>query len=147
MLAAGLTGFGLVDITQANIETPSSWGDGRTRAELAGTKKDPPAGGGKVDGAAILACLCVAGHQATSPGLPGVFPPLVASEWVLGKNTSTAAILLHGISGALTVKGLAWKAAMPTFRDQLSNEQIAAVLSNLRSQLGNTVAAVEPWMF
>ena len=142
LLAAGLMSFGIVYITQANIETPSAWGDGRTRAELTGAKKD--AGGGKVDGAAIFASLCVACHQATGLGLPGVFPPLVASEWVLGKDTTTAAILLHGINGALTVKGVAYKGAMPAFKDQLSDEQIAAVLSHVRSQWGNAAAAVKP---
>ena len=143
VLAAGLMAFGIVYITQANVETPSAWGDGRSRAELTGAKKEA-GGGGKVDGAAIFASLCVACHQATGMGLLGVFPPLAGSEWVLGKDTTTSAILLHGINGAMTVKGAAYKGAMPAFNDQLSDEQIAAVLTHVRSQWGNTAAAVKP---
>ncbi len=142
VLAGGLMAFGIFYITQANVETPSAWGDGRDRAELTGAKKG--AGGGKVDGAAIFASLCVACHQATGLGLPGVFPPLAASEWVLGKDTTAAAILLHGINGALTVKGVVYKGAMPAFQEQLSDEQIAAVLTHIRSQWGNAAAAVKP---
>ena len=142
VLAGGLMAFGIVYITQANVETPSAWGDGRSRAELTGTKKEA-GGGGKVDGAAIYASLCVACHQATGMGLPGVFPPLAGSEWVVGKDTTTSAILLHGINGEMTVKGVAYKGAMPAFKDQLSDEQIAAVLTHVRSQWGNTAAAVK----
>lgn len=143
LLAAGLMAFGIFYITQANVETPSAWGDGRSRAELTGAKKEA-GGGGKVDGAAIYASLCVACHQATGLGLPGVFPPLADSEWVKGKDTTAAAILLHGINGALTVKGVVYKGAMPAFKDQLSDEQIAAVLSHVRSQWGNAAAEVKP---
>lgn len=142
VLAAGLMAFGIGYILRADIESPSAWGDGRTRAELTGAKQQ--ADGGKVDGAAIYASLCVACHQATGLGLPGVFPPLAGSEWVKGRDTTAAAILLHGISGALTVKGVVYKGAMPAFKDQLSDAQIAAVLSHVRSQWGNTAAAVKP---
>jgi mono/diheme cytochrome c family protein len=139
-LVALLFSFGIVYITQADIENPSEWGDGRQMAELAGAKK---ASGAKVDGAALYASLCVTCHQASGQGLPGVFPPLAGSEWVLGKDSTAAAILLHGITGPLTVKGTAYNGAMPAFGAQLSDEQIAGVLSYIRSQWGNAAAPVE----
>ncbi|PTT84229.1 cytochrome C oxidase Cbb3 [Pelomonas sp. HMWF004] len=138
-LVAVLFGFGIVYISGSDIDTPAAWGDERQAAELAGAKK---AAGAKVDGAALYASLCAACHQASGQGLPGVFPPLAASEWVLGKDTTAAAILLHGINGPLTVKGTVYNGAMPAFGGQLSDEQIAAVLSHIRSQWGNTAAAV-----
>lgn len=138
-LAALLVGFGVVYILRADINSPATWGDGRSASELAGASKSA---GAKVDGAALFASLCAACHQATGLGLPGVFPPLAGSEWVIGKDATAAAILLHGINGALTVKGTVYNGAMPAFGGQLNDEQIAAVLTYVRSQWGNSAAAV-----
>lgn len=135
-----LVAFCVVYIGRADINSPSTWGDGRDQAELAGERKQA---GAKVDGAALYASLCVACHQASGQGLPGVFPPLAGSEWVQGKDSTVAAILLHGITGELTVKGTKFNGAMPPFKEQLNDDQIAAVLTYIRSQWGNTGAAVE----
>lgn len=139
LLAAVLVGFGVVYILRADIESPAVWGDGRSAAELAGTSRSA---GAKVDGAALFSSLCAACHQATGQGLPGVFPPLAGSEWVIGKDSTAAAILLHGINGSLTVKGTVYNGAMPAFGGQLNDEQIAAVLTHIRSQWGNSAAPV-----
>lgn len=139
ILVGCLAAFCIVYIVEANVETPSEWGDGRNIAELAGER---PAAGAKVDGAALFASACVACHQTTGAGLPGVFPPLAGSEWVTGKETTMAAILLHGIAGPITVKGSSYAGAMPAFKDQFSDEQLAAVLSHVRSQWGNAGAPV-----
>lgn len=140
-LVAAMVVFGIVYISRADIETASAWGDGREAAELAGSKTSKAE---KIDGAAIYAALCSACHQASGQGLPGVFPPLAGSEWVLGKDSTVAAIVLHGINGAVSVKGAAYNGAMPSFKDQLSDAQIAAVLSHVRSQWGNQAAALTP---
>ena len=136
-LVALVFAFCIVYILRSDIETPAVWGDGRNASELAGTKES-----GKVDGAALFASLCVACHQASGQGLPGVFPPLADSEWVLGKDSTAAAILLHGINGGMTVKGNTYNGVMPGFASQLGDEQIAAVLTYVRSQWGNSAAAV-----
>ena len=139
LMVALLIGFGVVYIAGSSLDTPSAWGDGRTQAELAG---DVPVAGAKVDGAAVYASMCVACHQAAGAGLPGVFPPLAGSEWVNGHDATVAAIVLRGIGGTLTVKGTAYNGQMPSFRDKLSDAQIAAVLTHLRSNWGNTSPAV-----
>ena len=90
----------------------------------------------------MYAARCVACHQASGAGLAGVFPPLVASEWVDGKASTLAAILLHGINGPLTVKGNAYNGAMPAFGAQLQDAEIAAVLTHIRSQWGNAAEAI-----
>ncbi len=136
-LVALVFGFCIVYITRSDIETPSDWGDGRDSSELSGAKES-----GKVDGAALFASLCVACHQANGQGLPGVFPPLAGSEWVLGKDSTAAAILLHGMTGELIVKGATYNGVMPAFGSQLGDEQIAALLSYVRSQWGNSSSAV-----
>jgi mono/diheme cytochrome c family protein len=143
VLVAVLTVFGVLYIGHAAIDSPSTWGDGRASEELQPTRSS--AGKvEKVDGAALYAAQCVACHQATGQGLPGVFPPLAGSEWVLGKDSTAAAILLHGINGPMSVKGVTYNGAMPAFKDTLSDAQIAAVLTHVRSQWGNAAAPVTP---
>lgn len=143
VLVAALVVFGVVYINNAAIETPSAWGDGRTLEEL---KPEPSraSAGQKVDGAALYAAQCAACHQASGQGLPGVFPPLAGSEWVLGKDSTAAAILLHGVQGPLTVKGATYNGVMPAFKDSLNDAQIAALLTHIRSQWGNAAGAVTP---
>lgn len=71
-----------------------------------------------------------------------MFPPLAGSEWVAGKDTTLAAIVLHGVNGPISVKGQAFNGAMPSFKGQLDDAQLAAVLTYLRSQWGNRAPPV-----
>jgi mono/diheme cytochrome c family protein len=96
-----------------------------------------------IDGGAIFQGKCVACHQTTGLGITGVFPPLAASEWVSGKPEVLANILLHGINGKLTVKGVAYNGQMPAFKDLLTDGEIAAVLTHIRSQWGNKSEAID----
>ncbi|EWS55601.1 MULTISPECIES: cytochrome c [unclassified Methylibium] len=95
-----------------------------------------------MDGTAAYASRCVACHQASGAGLPGVFPPLAGSEWVVGKETTLIALVLHGASGPLTVKGGTYNGVMPAFGAQLQDAELAAVLTHIRSQWGNAAAPV-----
>lgn len=133
--------FGIVYIAATQTNIPSGWGDGRSEAELMATTGTASANGA-VDGAAIYAARCVACHQANGSGLPGVFPPLAGSEWVTGDSKRLAFILLHGVNGTLTVKGVAYNASMPAFKDQLNDAEIAAVMTHIRNQWGNTAGPV-----
>jgi mono/diheme cytochrome c family protein len=139
-LVAVLVVLGVAYIANDSLETPASWGDGRAADELQGrAASTAPAA---ADGAATYASLCAACHQASGAGLPGVFPPLAGSEWVVGKETTLAAIVLHGVSGPLTVKGQSFNGAMPAFQGQLDDAQIAALLTHLRTQWGHASPAV-----
>lgn len=140
LLTALLLGFGVVYILNANIVSTPTLGDGRTVAELQGAA--PAAKGAAVDGAAVFATRCAACHQATGAGLPGVFPPLAGSNWVLGKDTTLASIVLHGVTGPLTVNASVYNGTMPTFKDQLQDGELAALLTHVRSQWGNQAGAV-----
>jgi len=77
---------------------------------------------------------CVACHGPDGSGQPGVFPPLVGSDWVLGANADQrlSAILLHGLVGPITVRGNAYNGNMPAF-PQWRDEQVAAVLTYIRT--------------
>lgn len=140
VLTALLMGFGVLYIARSALVDAPALGDGRSTAELQGA--GPAAAGAAVDGAAVYASRCSACHQASGAGLPGLFPPLAGSEWVLGKETTLAALVLHGASGPLTVKGSTYNGAMPAFGAQLPDAELAAVLTHLRSQWGNRAAPV-----
>jgi mono/diheme cytochrome c family protein len=94
------------------------------------------------DGHAVYENRCAACHQATGQGLPGAFPPLAGSEFVLGEAERVVRIVLHGLSGPVTVKGQTFNGAMPAWADQLSDAEIAAVLTYVRSSFGNAAPAV-----
>jgi mono/diheme cytochrome c family protein len=94
------------------------------------------------DGGQIFTSRCASCHQATGAGLPGVFPPLAGSEWVNGDGTTIAGILLLGITGPITVKGATFSGMMPAFDSSLSDAEIAAVASHVRSSFGNKSPAV-----
>ncbi len=119
--------------------TAPVFGDRRTEADF----KVAAAGDGPIDGAQIYTAQCAACHQATGLGLPGVFPPLAESEWVLGKPEILAKIVLHGVSGDLTVNGTHYNGLMPTFQDKLNDAEIAAVLTHIRSSFGNSADKVD----
>jgi mono/diheme cytochrome c family protein len=122
----------------------SALGDLRTVANL--RPPEAAAGGANaIDGKQVFGGKCAACHQATGTGIAGVFPPLAGSEWVLGDEKVLASILLHGITGSLTVKGAAYNGAMPSFKI-LSDDELAAVLSYVRSDWGNTAATIAPAM-
>lgn len=116
-------------------------GDRRTLADLRG-----PAAGATADGKQVFAANCVACHQATGKGLPGVFPPLDGSEWVAGDERIVANILLHGVTGDITVAGNTFKGSMPSFQ-QLGDAELAAVASYVRSEWSNKAPPIRAEVF
>jgi mono/diheme cytochrome c family protein len=97
--------------------------------------------GAAVNGAEVFT-RCAVCHQATGQGLPGAYPPLAGSEWLLNNPQVPIRIVLHGLQGAITVAGKSVNNAMTPFGDQLSDAEIAAVLSYERSSWGNNAAPV-----
>jgi len=96
---------------------------------------------GGANGAEIFT-RCAACHQSTGQGLPGTYPPLAGSEWLVNNPEVPIRIVLHGLQGPITVKGSSFNNAMTPFADQLSDEEIAAVLTYERSNWGNGASAV-----
>jgi mono/diheme cytochrome c family protein len=119
---------------------PPSYGDRRTAVDF---KQAAATTGGAVDGAQIYTAQCLACHQATGKGLPGVFPPLAGSDWVTGKDALAIQIVLHGTNGEIAVEGTTYKGSMPTFKDKLDDAQIAAVLSHVRTSFGNSASKID----
>ena len=95
-------------------------------------------------GKSTFSALCVACHQASGLGLAGQFPPLVKSEWVLGSEKRLVAILLKGLAGPITVEGKQFNNAMPAWEGQLNDKKIAAVVTYIRSEWGNSAPEITP---
>ncbi|HEX7387396.1 MAG TPA: cytochrome c [Castellaniella sp.] len=115
---------------------PASVGDNRVAQDFIVPKT--------INGGQIYAANCVACHQANGAGIPGVFPPLSKSEFVDAKDPGVMVrILLHGIHGPLTVEGKKFDGQMPDFGGKFSDEEIAALVTHVRSSFGNTASAAD----
>ena len=69
------------------------------------------------------------------------FPPLAGSEWVKAAPEVSIKILLLGLGGSVTVNAQPYNGQMPAFK-QLSDAEIAAVLTHVRTSWNNGGAAV-----
>lgn len=134
------------------IGKPMTGGDSRTITAVSSEVADgsessstggDQAGGGPIDGGKLYTAHCVACHQPTGQGIPGAFPPLAGSEWVQGDPAITVAIVHDGLHGEIEVAGTTYNSAMPKFAGNLSNAEIAAVLTFVRQEWGNTAGEIE----
>ncbi|MEO6281503.1 cytochrome c [Roseateles sp.] len=146
VVTVGVVLFGVGYIALSDPPGSAALGDGRTLADLRSAPSTAGKPVGAVDGKQLFAAQCVACHQATGKGLPGVFPPLDGSEWVLGDAHTVARILLNGIEGEITVAGNAYKGNMPAFK-QLGDAELAALASHVRSQWSNKAAPIPAEVF
>ena len=90
-----------------------------------------PSAAQSLDGKALFAKNCAACHQANGRGIPGAFPALAANTLVQGPAAEVATVLLKGRGG------------MPDFSGSLGDQDIALVLSFLRSSWGNQAAPLQ----
>jgi len=93
-------------------------------------------------GKATYMMICVACHQPTGLGLPAVFPPLTKSEYVNGSAERFAAMILKGNMGPMTVDGKPFNNIMPGQEAMLTDEKIAAVMTYVRQDFGNSAPPV-----
>ncbi len=84
---------------------------------------------------------CLACHQTDGSGVPGMYPPVKGTDWVNGDKERLIKIILEGIKGDIEVKGEIYSNEMPV-HNFLSDQQIADLLTYLRSNLGNNASVV-----
>lgn len=79
-------------------------GDGLSERPIAGSAAAlPPQDPMKLGREVFNSCMQC--HQESGLGVPGSYPPLAGSEYVLGDKRRLVAILMNGISGEFVVKG------------------------------------------
>ena len=88
----------------------------------------------KARGGQVYAANCVPCHQATGKGVPPAFPPLDGSKTVTGPKEGHIDTVLNGRPGT----------AMAAFGKQLSDTDIAAVITYERNSWSNKSGIVQP---
>jgi len=87
-------------------------------------------------GKELFAGTCSVCHQASGAGLPGVFPPLAKSDYLAADPKRAIGVLLHGLTGKVTVNGGSYDSVMPPM-NQLNDDAIANILTYVLNSWGN----------
>ena len=97
-------------------------------------------------GKLVYDSLCLNCHQPAGLGLPGVYPSIAKSDWVHGDPATLIKITMHGLIGPIAVNGQPFTqvAPIPMPPMGLNDQQLADVLTYVRSQFGNQAPAVKP---
>ncbi|HVR18253.1 MAG TPA: copper-containing nitrite reductase, partial [Polyangiaceae bacterium] len=83
----------------------------------------------------VFGRVCTACHQSQAQGLPGTFPPLSGSDFLLADEKRAIDIVMNGLQGPIVVNGSTYNAQMPN--PGLTDPEIAGVLSYVRNNFGN----------
>ena len=93
-------------------------------------------------GKAVYDEYCLTCHQADGRGVPGMNPPISKTDWVTGDKERLIQVLLKGLKTPLTINGEEYHNPMPAHAF-LTNQQIADVLSYIRSNFSNKASAIK----
>jgi mono/diheme cytochrome c family protein len=107
----------------------------------------PKSGGAAAlaQGKKIYEQICGTCHGTDGSGKPGQAPPLAGSEWVTAKgHNRLSRIPLLGLNGPVKVKGeqMSFPSGMAAMGAALSDSDLAAVLTYIRSSWGNKAGEV-----
>ncbi len=90
---------------------------------------------------------CSTCHRPDGKGLPASgFPPLAGTDWVLSNSERLIKLTLDGLIGPITVLGQEYPGQVPMtpFRNLLTDEEVAAVLTYVRNAFGNSASPIRP---
>ncbi|WP_269498845.1 cytochrome c oxidase subunit II [Castellaniella sp. S9] len=121
-----------------SAEDYAKWSE-EQKSKMAAAAEDPNKVWTKEDlvaqGKDVFSSTCVACHQANGEGIPGTFPALNGdTKFVLAPMKDQILTVLNGHPGT----------AMAAFRDQLSDTQIAAVITYTRNAWDNAGKGPDP---
>lgn len=94
-------------------------------------------------GEQVYAANCQGCHMTMGEGVPGVFPPLAKSDYLMKDQKRAISAVLHGVSGEITVNGEKYNMEMPA-QSNLSDQEVADVLNYIQNNWGNKAKAVTP---
>lgn len=87
-------------------------------------------------GQALFAGTCSTCHQPNGQGMEGVFPPLAKSDWIAADPARLPVVILHGLSGPVTVNGKDYASVMPPM-NQLTDDEVANISTYVLNSWGN----------
>jgi len=95
--------------------------------------------------------LCATCHHPEGKGMETLAPPLLDSQWVLGPDKRLTALVMEGLMGPIDVNGTLYdvpkvQPVMPgvRFNPELSDEEIAGILTYIRNSWENAAPPVDP---
>jgi mono/diheme cytochrome c family protein len=92
-------------------------------------------------GKQVYLTQCLACHQVDAAGVQGMNPPLIKTKFVLGDKPTLVKIVLNGMTGAVDINGDTYHNVMAP-HSELTDQQIADVLTYVRNSFGNKASAV-----
>ena len=92
--------------------------------------------------------VCFSCHGPDGSGVTALGPPLDGSEWVTGKPETLVNIMLHGMTGPVTVAGQTYTptADMPALgmNPMFTDQKMADIATYVRNEWSNKAPAVSP---
>lgn len=143
LLAAALVVSGCSKNSSSSSSTTTS-ADTSQAESAAPSSAATSAGAATVDGSKVFATNCSSCHQAQGQGVPGTFPPLAKNPAVTGDANAVIKVVKNGLTGKITVNGQTYNGMMPAWKGNLTDPEIAAVITYIRSSWGNKASAVTP---
>ncbi|SRR5579875_11025 len=103
----------------------------------------PGTSSASAEGATVFSNNCSSCHGASGQGTPGAFPPLAGNAAVTASDPKDIIhTVLDGKTGPLKVGTTTYNGVMPPWKSQLKPDEIAAVLTYIRTSWGNNASAV-----
>ncbi len=87
--------------------------------------------------------FCGTCHQQNGKGARGRMPPLAGTDWVVGDKERLIRVVLNGLKGSMEINGETYNGVMPG-HSFLSDDEIATILTYIRSSFGNEASAISP---
>jgi nitrite reductase (NO-forming) len=91
----------------------------------------------------VYTAQCMSCHLEQGEGIESVYPPLAKSDYLMADKKRSINEVLHGLTGPIKVKGVAYDGVMTGY-EMLSDEEVSDVLNYIRNSFGNKGAAVTP---
>jgi mono/diheme cytochrome c family protein len=85
--------------------------------------------------------VCLSCHMADGGGVPHLNPPLIQTSYVLGDKNRIIGIVLNGMTDRVPIEDEYYSNSMAPHKD-LTDQQIADVLTYVRNSFGNKASAV-----
>ncbi len=149
--AVGLSIYSQLAIQQEQAEGKTTVANVAPQPMAAGGPKGGAAGsniagsGGAAaagNGAQVFATNCSSCHGASGAGVPGAFPPLAGNPYVVGDPALVIHTVAYGLTGPVKVNGKTYNGSMPDWKGKLSDADIAAAITFIRSSWGNKATPV-----
>ncbi len=93
-------------------------------------------------GRTLYTSVCGVCHGDDGLGKANQFPPLAGSDWVSKDVENLVRVPQLGLTGSILVSGQSWNLSMPPVGANLSDQDLAGVLSYIRQSWGNNSSSV-----